>query len=1487
MLHRRSHFLGAALFGLWAALNVLGVARAEDWRVAFEEDFKAADWAERWELTGSVGPTDGGVLRNAGKELSAWIRQEFKAPCIRIEFQARMESADLAGKVSDLSCLLGPGRGDKKAPTCAIQFGAQNNAVNRITFPGTLPVTCTAPLIEVGKWYQCVAEINGRVASLTIDGKRVLEALLPTKLPRGFVRMYTWTGQAAFRNLKVYTRQNPDPIPAVLKAGETQDLKPWREWSIPRVAAVRASPIPLKRIALHVNSPSRYRGPWPITMGVPFPPETLWDLEAVRVVDEKGDECPAEVRLAATWTKGRAIRWVHLDFQPDLKPEQSVRYFLEFGRDVKRSAVPRPVKVEEDGKGITVDSGVLKIVVSKERGSLIEAAWLDLDRNGTYGADELVVRPEGEKGGHFVTTEGDRYTTTRSDKQYQAVVESAGPMRAVIRTRGWYQNAEGERACTYLNRLYVYRGRPEVRLFSTWVITVDTDKFKFRELGTRFPITLKGRPRALLGTDAAFERPPQVVAENAPAEAVQVTRHHGFTRHGDEKTELRDIGGWVDLNDGVRGLTAAVFDMEKQWPNAIEIRPGEIVFHAFSNACGHDLDFSLDFLKQYWGKETYERLQKGRKSYPSYEDRVFNACGMAKTHEIVLRFHGEEEQVETERFAEAAQRMPVAYAAPEWVCASGAVGIVHPHDPERFPGFEKSVAKRFDEYLDVLDRLTPVYGFYDYGMGAPHHLQPHKTAKGETEYRYDGYRREYDIGYANPIVPWELFVRSGDRRYYRYAVAFSRHCMDAHSHHWTNPRLKKRIGWIVDGAGSWVYGTHHADFTFNNWMEYLLLNYYVAGHERAMDVAVQFGDALYDLYVVKKQPFNYCGLAGLWHGNAALMYRATWEERFRELYDITEKQQLAAWDRESGAFSAYPGGFKPGERFITHRQLWREYGLYHGTLVPGHRPELDESFARLGQWDLRYHGWGERAPYLGSAYSHWAAYQQTRDPRFIKFAQLRLAGGAPTLWGWSGLCALRQQFAWMKLAALPGAEEVQVPVKRSFTRAERTPLFLLHERGKQTSLTTGQFLRVHDPKGNDVTAKVVRRDKPFRATVLRIPAEAASGVYRVDVTDRSKDPWRPFITMTFAARPDQRSMLGIPDGIEANDIWIYVPAGTQQMHMHVPGPRNVTLSFAGGETLTGKGPTWTANFPLAKEPRLACLNQGPVQVAFFKVSGVPAYVALTQEVAFDVQGDLKTTADPPPSDRNVAFVPGAFGKDEDRALQLNAADSLEIALGDKVSTTRRQYFEAKEGTVEFFVRLNTNPDLLGAAGLPIRVAMDSSVRNSRPWCAGFLNWEYKTSVFVNNGEETRELCRLSPARWSGHNSPAVLRPGRWYHHAVTWKLNAKGKFHGQGYLNGIPYDTGKGPNYSFWLAALKPVLPGPVLQIGRHKGSRIPRFDFALDELRVSDTMRYALDKAFQPPDAPFQTDKNTLLLFHFDGHVTGLAGTTDGRVEAKFVNKP
>jgi len=73
--------------------------------------------------------------------------------------------------------------------------------------------------------------------------------------------------------------------------------------------------------------------------------------------------------------------------------------------------------------------------------------------------------------------------------------------------------------------------------------------------------------------------------------------------------------------------------------------------------------------------------------------------------------------------------------------------------------------------------------------------------------------------------------------------------------------------------------------------------------------------------------------------------------------------------------------------------------------------------------------------------------------------------------------------------------------------------------------------------------------------------------------------------------------------------------------------------------------------------------------------------------------------------------------------------------------------------------------------------------------------------------------------------------------------------------------------------------------IGRGAGAA--GYDFALDELRISDMIRYESGRAFLPSTAPLELDDHTLLLFHFDGDTVGPAGPAGDPAEAKLENEP
>jgi len=76
------------------------------------------------------------------------------------------------------------------------------------------------------------------------------------------------------------------------------------------------------------------------------------------------------------------------------------------------------------------------------------------------------------------------------------------------------------------------------------------------------------------------------------------------------------------------------------------------------------------------------------------------------------------------------------------------------------------------------------------------------------------------------------------------------------------------------------------------------------------------------------------------------------------------------------------------------------------------------------------------------------------------------------------------------------------------------------------------------------------------------------------------------------------------------------------------------------------------------------------------------------------------------------------------------------------------------------------------------------------------------------------------------------------------------------------------------------------MRFGAFPDIRARCFDFAMDELRISDVVRYEPNKEFAPANRPFEADPNTLMLFHFDGDVSGSAGPAPRSVKAKFSSR-
>ena len=139
---------------------------------------------------------------------------------------------------------------------------------------------------------------------------------------------------------------------------------------------------------------------------------------------------------------------------------------------------------------------------------------------------------------------------------------------------------------------------------------------------------------------------------------------------------------------------------------------------------------------------------------------------------------------------------------------------------------------------------------------------------------------------------------------------------------------------------------------------------------------------------------------------------------------------------------------------------------------------------------------------------------------------------------------------------------------------------------------------------------------------------------------------------------------------------------------------------------------------------------------------------------------------------------------------------------------------------------------------------------------------------VNNGAEGNTIC-----------GARVVADGQWHHVAVTRSVSGPLAIFVDGVLDGqgsgpagpISYRDGRSTSYP----------NDPYLVIGAEKhdaGPAYPSFSGWVDEVRISDSVRYTAD--FERPTAPFQTDAETVALYHFDegrgntiGDASGAAG--------------
>jgi hypothetical protein len=298
----------------------------------------------------------------------------------------------------------------------------------------------------------------------------------------------------------------------------------------------------------------------PVSGGIPLGRGVLpaSQVDRLALADAQGYRITSfsEPAILTTWPDG-SVKWLLLDFLATVPARGSVTYTLGLA-DVDTSE-DAAVSVAEDAASFTVDTGVLRVVLSRQRFSLVEEAWIDRNGDGSYDGDEQVVTGPGEmfidlddappgaadageydypatdyfgmEGGNWLR-DSQAATATRylaSEGTYSISLFRQGRTHVVFKLEGWHRDPVSSREFgRYTLYLHFYVRQAFMRASHTWIMTGDPDNNFIRRMAIDLPFggtgdTLEyafGGPYETAGAEVYFntDQDPFVPLSKGPSE---------------------------------------------------------------------------------------------------------------------------------------------------------------------------------------------------------------------------------------------------------------------------------------------------------------------------------------------------------------------------------------------------------------------------------------------------------------------------------------------------------------------------------------------------------------------------------------------------------------------------------------------------------------------------------------------------------------------------------------------------------------------------------------------------------------------------------------------------------------------------------------------------------------------------------------------------------------------------------------------------------
>ncbi|MFJ5102682.1 Tat pathway signal sequence domain protein [Streptomyces sp. NPDC088554] len=583
------------------------------------------------------------------------------------------------------------------------------------------------------------------------------------------------------------------------------------------------------------------------TFGVPWPQGVHAAGTAFALATADGAAVPVQTWPTAYWPDG-TLKWTAHAVGAQVAGAE--RFSLVAGAP----ATPgRKVTVTQNQRRITVDTGVIKVVIGKDGNRLVESVTRGATRIATDG--RLVLLRQGElDDGEHATAKWERFDGEIGG----AKVEQDGPVRAVVRLDGKHRRGS-RRWVPFTVRLYFYADAESFRMVHTIVYdgeqTPGRNKGDFiRGLGVRFTVPMRdeaydrhiriaGEGKGFL-TEAvkgitglrrdpgAAVRTAQVKGEKLPDPATWdqrvTTRLQYIPTWGDYtlaqlsadgftlRKRTKPGHGWITAGGGGRangfgyvggvggGLSFGLRDFWHKHPAQLDIRgaagdEAEVTLWLWSP---ESQPMDLRFYHDGMGQDTFPQQLEGLNiTYEDHEPGFGTPYGIARTSELMFWANGATPTAdELVAQSEAVRTPPQLAAAPETLYRAGVFGGLFAPVDRSVPAkakIEDQLDFLFTYYKDQVEQRR-WYGFWDYGDFM------HTYDEDRHQWRYDVGGYAWDNSELSPdLWLWYAYLRSGRADIFRFAEALTRHTGEVDVYHlgkWAGLGTRHGVQHYADSA---------------------------------------------------------------------------------------------------------------------------------------------------------------------------------------------------------------------------------------------------------------------------------------------------------------------------------------------------------------------------------------------------------------------------------------------------------------------------------------------------------------------------------------------------------------------------------------------------------------------------------------------------------------------------------------------------------------